>query len=617
MRRLAIPALVALVATSAACRRKAARTGEHIAAGLNSTCTLDAEGIPDCWGPTIRQARLPPIGAKLTSLRAAHNHACGITTDRRVTCFGDCGNGVRPGTFCDAPPGNFDEVGVGFEGEACALAYPSTLRCWGFMAPWRSPPPGGERLHGLVVGERYACVLDAEGHVRCWGDRDPALPAPPPGPGFRAIAAARYQACALDASSEIVCWGLGENKPPRGKFVRIAANWEQFCALDEAGTARCWGLVKGYERRGERHGRDLREIAVGQNHACGLHRGGEVECWGEVNDRGEGILPRNGQPLPPLRDAVPATEPDAGTTDGGLRHRPSTPIALLPTDEPPDEPLSVLVDGKALPIKDAIASTAGEEGINVVLSTHPLTCAAASRGWQEPRSGKEPESRVLITLASLVAEPDGDGRFVPTQPSRLRVAHSAWSHGASHGLETRAGGVAAIGAHAAERGRSDRLRVAYDAHFGPKDGSWGSSIELRGALTVRGCGVLPPEGVARPQPDVEVEIAGVRVPMRGAVLVDGDRALRLTSGPAACPRGAAYDAPWDYQVGFRSEPSKQLEVSGAKLYAQHMVVDPKIVFDVLPSTRPGEVDVRVDDGGREHALSVRVRGTVHALRCSR
>ncbi|MBS2014279.1 MAG: hypothetical protein JST00_15440 [Deltaproteobacteria bacterium] len=609
--------VLALLLGGTSCRRGAARKGEHIAAGLQSTCTLDASGVPQCWGPTIRVARPPPLGTTFRSLHAAHRIACGVTTERRVVCFGDCGGEgeVTPGTLCDPPRGTFDEVAIGNGGEACALAPPSTIRCWGAMRGSSAAPPSVDGAHGLSVGEGYACVLDGVGRIHCWGDRRPALPAPPTGSGFTMIATARYQACALDAASEIVCWGLGENEPPRGRYVQIAANWEQFCALDEKGVARCWGLVKGYRRRPERHGRDLREIAVGQNHACGLGRVGDVECWGEALAYGEGILPRAGNPLPPPRDDVDAGahDADAGAHDAeahdaGIRRRPFHGPARLPDGPPPEDPITVRIDGRPIAIKDAIASTAGEEAVRVVLSTHPLTCAAASRGWG---ALAKDESRITLTIASLVAEPDGEGGWTAPEPGRLRVSHSSWPHG----LEIQAGGVATLPPRAAEVGRSTPLRIAYDASFAV--GSDRTSLAVRGATTVRGCGSLPPEGVPTSQPDLEVEVAGRRVPIQGALLV-GDAhelVLRLTSGPIACPRGGSYDAPWDYEISLRAGDSKQLTVSGARFFSAHGVVNPKLGFEVLPNARGDDVDVRIDDHDLMKSFPARVRGVAHARRC--
>ncbi len=319
--------------------------------------------------------------------------------------------------------------------------------------------------------------------------------------------------------------------------------------------------------------------------------------------------------LPPWRPPRFRPVPERDASDAGVAvpvggTRPK-PTPRLPTDDPPDGPLSVLVDGRPVPIQGAIASTAGEEAVRIVLSTHPLTCNAAGRGWQSLNKG---ESRIVLTLASLVAEPDGAGGVVASPPGKLRVSRASWSHG----LEVRAGGVATLGQHAAERGATGRLRIAYDATFGPLVGGGKTSLELHGSTSVSGCGALPPEGEARPQPDVDVEVAGHRVPIRGAILTSDERGpvLRLTSGPAVCPRRGHFDAPWDYEITFRHVSSLQLSVMGPKLDAQHLVVDPHILFEVVPATRPDEVDVRVDDRGAEHFLPTRVRGVVHARRCA-
>lgn len=610
--------LGALIVGASACRRDppGATGAVHVAAGLNTTCSLDGAGVPRCWGPTMHGVRVPSPETRFASLHASGSNACGITTAHRVVCFGTCGDGL-----CEPPSGRFDEVAIGSGGEACALVYPNKVECWGFHAPWRSPlpPQASGALHGFVVGEGYACALSEVGAIVCWGDRRPALPPPPSGAGFTAIAAARYEACALDGAGAIACWGLdgGLRPPAHGKYVQIASNWERFCAINDAKRARCFGLLEGRRETTSWHGADLREIAVGQNHACGIDGRGRVICWDGAMKFGEGILPRDGKRLPAPSEAEPR---DASAIEASRPAAPAAPpvheAPTLPIEPPPDSPLVVQVDGRAVPIVSALAATSGGEAVSIVLSTRKLDCAATERTWQ--RLAKD-ETRVGFTIAPQLVEPDGHGNFARPPSPRLRVASAHWPGG----LTTQADGIATLSSGAAAPGAHRRLAVTYATSFGPvgEDADAGvSTLSVRGAIAIRGCGDHPPAGAPRAQDDLDVEVAGARLPIRGAFLRQDDdgKYLLLTSGAASCP-GLLDDFPWDYSVIVRDVASdqRQITVEGATL-SSHLYMSPRIVFDLLPpslAAATDTADVRVDDGGDLTRMPLRIHGIVHAKRC--
>ncbi|MCA9490201.1 MAG: hypothetical protein KC621_09760 [Myxococcales bacterium] len=597
---------------------------------MNTTCALFASGEVQCLGPSARVgARIPDPATRFVSLEARHSTACGITKDRRVSCFGTCLE--VPGSPCDAPAGEFDEVSVGNGGEVCALRRPHTVACWGFGTPWRNGPPVNVDLHGLRVGERYACALDDAGRVHCWGDRDPGLPPPPEGTGFREVATVRHHACALHEDGHVACFGLGAIAPPNLKYTQIAGNWEAFCGLDEGGTAVCFGRVKGIEQRGARHGHGLTQIAVGQNHGCGLDAHGALECWGEAPDYGEGPLPRHGIILPPPRER-PAAPSVAGATDpvdtatrapslSGAARRNSNAGARssrprMPETPPSDGPLVVEIDGTPIPIAGAVAGTAGESAVRVVLGTHPLDCSAAGRG---PRTRRDGEREVVLTLAKLFVEPDGRGGYEPGK--NLRVSRASWSGARADvrgGGVALAGGIAALSSDVAKRGGRARVAIDYEGSFAV--GAHKSTLRVRGATALLTCGATPPAGTPRAQPDLTLTVGGQAIAVHGATLVEdhGRTTLRLSSGPAVCP-STLFDAPWDFLITLRgTEKSRQLTVGGARFPNDIGVLSPNVEMSVAPSAKDSElVDVTVADHGDERALQTHLSGTVHALRCSR
>jgi hypothetical protein len=409
-----------------------------------------------------------------------------VLADKRVLCFGVCGERCQP------PSGAFDEVALGSGGEACALSYPGTVKCWGFGAPFHASPPATVALHGLTVGERFACALDADGRPVCWGDRTPALPEPPPLRGVRLLAADRTHVCAIDESSEIVCWGLFPLTPPHGRFIHLGGRWEQFCGVREGGTASCFGELKGRKLVPSQHyGSNLRTVAVGQNHFCGVSPQGKLDCWEEVMRFGEGILPASGRIIEPTPEqeggpSLTLDEPLAlATRDAG---RPA-PEPTLPSTPPADKPFSLSIDGTPLKIAGAVARTGrGSPAIEMVLSDHPLACSAFAPGWQ---SVTKEEHRVSLTLSSLLLEPMSDGTYSRPRTSPLRVRHVSWpalGQELGGGLKVSASGIAAVDDLDAMRaGRPTRVHIANESTFGPVGKSPATTLRMEGSLGVTSC----------------------------------------------------------------------------------------------------------------------------------
>ena len=602
----------------------------HVVAGLGVTCALQEDGRPRCFGPTFGNALVPPPDARFSTLAMGGHEVCGLLMDGRALCFGVCGE------LCNAPgrppAGAFDEIAVGSGSEACALAYPSTVRCWGFATPWKSEPPRGVALHGLAVGERYACALDGQGRPVCWGDRQPGLPPPPADlVGARMLAATRFHVCAIDAQGAVVCWGLGELQTPKLRYTHISATWEQFCAVAEAGWVNCFGKIKGNTLvPAQAHGRRrFRAVAAGQNHACGVDERGQLECWGDADLGGEGLLPSRGGGLagPPPLISQRASASSSSSAPAGAHPASSMPAPALPApqdgsavEEPAPSPgaLTTRMDKVVVPIRFAAARTRGESAIEVQLSTHPIRCATPVGGWQ---SMAKDEHRVDLILAPLRLEPSGDGKFAPPRPPRLRVQRIGWTGPVrspiqltSHGLDTGPHGVAELDVRAVRERRPAKLRVRREASLRTLSGS--SEVAVDGTIDVLSCGDAPPLGERTAQPDLELLIAGVRVPIVSAVLHEGDgsaRRLVLATGPQSCH--GTQETPWDVEVIARfAAPAAQVTLSGRTLPTDLGVVGEGVGLREQPSLDPLRVDVEISlppDPRRPWAL----RGIAHARRC--
>jgi alpha-tubulin suppressor-like RCC1 family protein len=125
----------------------------HVAAGDGFTCAVDREGSVSCWGQNHvgqlglgggdrRLRRVPtrvPVADAIDAIAAGSGHACALTRDQRILCWGDNTHG---------------ELGVGD------------------TEPRDTPVPVTAPDHGWVTvsaGADHTCALGTDGAFRCWG----------------------------------------------------------------------------------------------------------------------------------------------------------------------------------------------------------------------------------------------------------------------------------------------------------------------------------------------------------------------------------------------------------------------------------------------------------------
>ena len=148
----------------------AAQRFHKIAAGLDFTCGLDAEGVASCWGrnnlgqlgrgafdiecqnefgqpapcPGQTINSLPqPVQSNLrfTAIAAGLAHVCALATDGRVFCWGG-----------DESQGKLGVGTISTPGSAVPLQVAST-----------------ERFRMISAGERHTCAVTTNERVMCWG----------------------------------------------------------------------------------------------------------------------------------------------------------------------------------------------------------------------------------------------------------------------------------------------------------------------------------------------------------------------------------------------------------------------------------------------------------------
>ena len=294
--------------------------------GIAFVCALRSDDTVACWG----SGATSPPGATYLQIAAGTGHACGLTPDLEIECWGS----DVDGQVSNAPAGLFNEVVAG-SGHNCALGLDGHTECWGANASGQSDPPASETFVGLAAGLGHTCGLRGDGTVLCWGSNASGQLAAPVG-SFAHLAAGMSHTCALGATGTIECWGgnasgesedptgifigvfagpatscgiranhsaecwgansAGEATPPVVAFPDVALGWGHGCEISPVGAVRCFGL-DAYGRASPPSLDPVIDIASGENHSCALESDGEVICWGYSGSGQDADQPAAGNPF--------------------------------------------------------------------------------------------------------------------------------------------------------------------------------------------------------------------------------------------------------------------------------------------------------------------------------
>jgi alpha-tubulin suppressor-like RCC1 family protein len=347
-----------------------------IAAGGNHTCALLSDGTVDCWGDnyygqlgnsanygtaTANPAPLAVTGLTgsnlATGIAAGLEHTCALLANGTVECWGDNANGqlgndsttnsdVPVTVIGDVVPGaGAKQIASGYL-HSCALLSDGTVQCWGDddsgqlgdgnTNPSSTPMAvsGGtgvlSGVTAIAAGAYHTCALLANGTVQCWGDDDSGqlgngstttdMPVTTPVTvqavggggtltGVKAIAAGEYHTCALLANGSVACWGddstgqLGDGGSTYSD-VPVAAT-----ELSTLGT--------------------IKAIAAGGYHSCVLIPDGQVYCLG-FNDFGQlGDYSVSNSLTPALVNLLPDPNPPSSITATAITASQENTCALI------------------------------------------------------------------------------------------------------------------------------------------------------------------------------------------------------------------------------------------------------------------------------------------------
>lgn len=245
--------------------------------------------------------------AESGALVAGWAHACRITPDERVECWGNNSGGTLP-------------AAEGQLGDGTNVDRPIPGRVLGVP----------EAVRALAAGEEHACAVTVTGAVYCWGDnsfgqlgdgsrtnrlvatRITAFAEP-----VSTITGGAYHTCAIVGAARMVwCWGrndsgqVGEAGAPGTDSLtpvvvaslgtnvsKVEGGGYHSCALLPTGEVRCWGR-NDHGQLGRAGGDNenptavtglpatIESIAIGDAHTCALDSSGGMRCWGR-NQSGE------------------------------------------------------------------------------------------------------------------------------------------------------------------------------------------------------------------------------------------------------------------------------------------------------------------------------------------
>lgn len=297
----------------------------------------------------------PLGGVRFTTVSAGWLHACGVSSQGDIYCwgannFGQLGDGTTDDSSVPvkvASARNFQRVSAGFL-HTCALAEGGTAFCWGSNfngelgdgtienALLPTVVSGGRNFKAVSAGEAHTCGITFEDLGYCWGAplgagldgaaRPPNMLEPTPLTiGKLADVSSGFQiACAVTLTGISYCWGanapgvisdidIGFPLPVTGapRLLSISAGITHACGIGEDGTTYCWGFnTNGELGDGTTLTREspvpvVSDLSFGSVearshlHSCALTRDGEAYCWGAnaAGELGDGTTNRNLLPV--------------------------------------------------------------------------------------------------------------------------------------------------------------------------------------------------------------------------------------------------------------------------------------------------------------------------------
>ncbi len=297
-----------------------------VSAGADTTCAINNAGLLQCWG-----ALVPVLldGLSFSDVSVGNVSACAVTTLRKVLCWGSNSAGqlgddsnraaISPVQVANSTA-NFIKVSVGYR-HACAITADGLVYCWGdnshqqlgsISADSKIPKvvPGIASATDLSVGDYHSCVKQSGGNLTCWGDNskkqinnsasklltpiDLVLASP-----VLKFSLGGYNTCVLSSAKALQCFGDNAKKQSpgavSGTYDSVSSGSGTVCALSTDSKIWCLGSAESGKLGSvgvntstptQASSTLAASISVGDMHACAITTTGSLACWGS-NDSGQ------------------------------------------------------------------------------------------------------------------------------------------------------------------------------------------------------------------------------------------------------------------------------------------------------------------------------------------
>ncbi|MEZ4704928.1 MAG: hypothetical protein R3A11_07055 [Bdellovibrionota bacterium] len=277
-------------------------TLDSLMAGRQFSCALTNQHALYCWGSNVNGQLNGVPGTQITSatefaavsqlgsvsaLAESGDTVCGLSTDKRVHCWGE---------------NRFGVMGIG---NVFSISSPSSMLNMNLTAT-----PSMEKIS---AGSSHFCVVDGNNGGHCRGSNAlgqlgnssvdsrsedfVAVEGFPTGVGIRVLASGSSQSCAIGTDSYVYCWGSNSNGQ-----LGDGTNTNRDTAVRVQGVFTTKKAIA---------------ISAGTSHSCGVTQDHLVFCWGRNNDGQLGDDSTTDRNLPVQVTGTLSGSPIVGVSLGG------------------------------------------------------------------------------------------------------------------------------------------------------------------------------------------------------------------------------------------------------------------------------------------------------------